>query len=650
MPNRAPEFSNPRPRLVCRVVVGGLILAGMVGVLVANDAPSKKNAASNAPNSGPLAATSPGTPRAGAPAQEAMITKEWKVPTDLIPMAVPADRQAARNWLISKGIIFQGKTSAEMHLGNSRLIVRNSLDQLDLIDALLSARRPPAPLVIPASAMDPNNDPHALPVHPAPRGEFTGRVVDRDGKPVAGVLVDPWHHDDETHTTTDGTFRMTGLNADRRLAVRFSKEGFATYTITKQPLGELRAPLILDDRTWLEGVVTAPDGRPVANALIRANQGPKNADYAQFNSIWSETRSDAQGRYKLHAQDDAYDVHVTAADGLAGRWLKVLVRPNEAATLDLPLAPGIVFLAHVVDSQTGKPVVGVRVWDWAHPGLEGTSDAEGNLRIIGLLPGPFEFRVEASGIARWWSAESTWEFSRRPTVKDAFQRNFDPLHYDLTMGMKPVTITVEKAVRVRGHVFDPNGYPVADATVAPANTGTGNSLTGDTRFSVRTATDGSFEMFLPASNGREYNLMAHDGGYQEWRNWGNGVREPFKTKPGEEIEGVELRLAIPGTVRGRVVDTAGRPQPHLEVTARAADLLENRYYDPTTLTDANGRFELQFIRPGMHRIDIVRYDGTGPERLVGSTTVNVAEGQIFQLADMVAQGGAPRAAYQARQP
>src|SRR5205823_2908363 len=137
----------------------------------------------------------------------------------------------------------------------------------------------------------------------------------------------------------------------------------------------------------------------------------------------------------------------------------------------------------------------------------------------GLLPGPFEFQVEAKGIARWWSAECTWDSSRKQIVNGKLQRNFDPLHYDLTMGMKPVTITVENAVRVWGHVFDPNGYPVADATVAPANTGTGNSLTGDTRFSVKTATDGTFEMLLPASNGREYNLMAHDGGYKQWRNW-----------------------------------------------------------------------------------------------------------------------------------
>ena len=50
-------------------------------------------------------------------------------------------------------------------------------------------------------------------------------------------------------------------------------------------------------------------------------------------------------------------------------------------------------------------------------------------------------------------------------------------------------IVVEKGVRIRGRVVDPDGKPVVGATVAPALTGTGNSLTGDTRFSV-TSKDG----------------------------------------------------------------------------------------------------------------------------------------------------------------
>src|SRR6185312_10277755 len=108
---------------------------------------------------------------------------------------------------------------------------------------------------------------------------------------------------------------------------------------------------------------------------------------------------------------------------------------------------------------------------------------------------------------------------------------------------------------------------VAGATVAPALTGTGNSLTGDTRFSAETDKDGHFSVLLPASGAREYNLVAHDGKDQQWRTWANGVLSPFRTKPGQVIENVELQLTRPATVRGRVTDASGKPVAGREVRA-----------------------------------------------------------------------------------
>jgi hypothetical protein len=160
---------------------------------------------------------------------------------------------------------------------------------------------------------------------------------------------------------------------------------------------------------------------------------------------------------------------------------------------------------------------------------------------------------------------------------------------------------------VTGKVLDPDGKPVAGATVAPALTGTGNSLTGDTRFSVKTDKDGGFRVVLPASGDREYNLIAHDGEYQQWRTWANGVRPPFRTRPGEAIDGVELRLDRPAVVRGRVTDAKGQPIAGREVRASAADRLENRYYDPTATTAADGTYELKFVRPGEQFIQVAPF-------------------------------------------
>ncbi len=98
---------------------------------------------------------------------DVLVTKEWKIPPDLIPrtpgaggaqgaaLAAPtfggggspadasrggsgiADRESAKNWLIANGVTFNGPASAIYIIRSSRLIVRNTQDQLDLIDTII---------------------------------------------------------------------------------------------------------------------------------------------------------------------------------------------------------------------------------------------------------------------------------------------------------------------------------------------------------------------------------------------------------------------------------------------------------------------------------------------------------------------------------
>ena len=260
---------------------------------------------------------------------------------------------------------------------------------------------------------------------------------------------------------------------------------------------------------------------------------------------------------------------------------------------DIQLQPGVAFRAVVVDAQSGEPVPNVRLWHWQQPGVKGRSNADGLIIIPSMLPGTFQFDVDAEGYTRWWSETTKSEWNRRRIANEQlhWQRNFDNLDFELEPGMPAAKIVVEKGVRIRGRVLDPDGNPVVGATVAPALTGTGNSLTGDTRFSVATKDDGRFEMLLPASNDAQYNLVAHDGKYNQWRKWANGVLPPITTVPGQEIDDVELKLTRPATVRGKVVDAAGKPVPFCEVRAHSADKIENRYYDPTTKSKEDGTFE-----------------------------------------------------------
>jgi protocatechuate 3,4-dioxygenase beta subunit len=454
-------------------------------------------------------------------------------------------------------------------------------------------------------------------------GELAGVVIDEAGRPLEGVNVHVWDWapGNETRTGKDGVFRLKNLGRGSKVQVRFRKPGYSPEMFMQQPTGVACWVVALDKKTHFEGIVRGPDGKPAAGALIRANQGPKRFDGGVLTTIWTETTTDQSGKYRMRVQPDEYEFLIKAPGVGVARMDRTPIAHGEARKLDVRLQLGVTFRAVAVDANSGKPVANVRLWAWEHKGIEGRTDARGEVVIAEMLPGRFAFQIEAAGYARWWSEEAASEWNRRQIAKPklSWQRNFDDIDFDLTLGMVPVKIALEKGVRVRGKVLDPDGKPVAGATVAPALTGTGNSLTGDTRFSVATRADGTFEALLPASNDARYNLVAHDGKYGEWRKWANGVLPPIQTRPGQKIDGVTLKLTRPAVVRGKVVDASGKPVAYREVRAHAADKRENRYYDPTTTTRADGSFELRFVRPGEHYIQAAPFWLTAEEAPPRST-------------------------------
>jgi beta-lactamase regulating signal transducer with metallopeptidase domain/protocatechuate 3,4-dioxygenase beta subunit len=466
--------------------------------------------------------------------------------------------------------------------------------------------------------------------------ELAGRVVDEGGLPIEGVKVLVWERDDEKiRSDKDGQFRKkieTTHGDEKHLLVRLMKSGYAPYLVVDWRLGLRNQTVVMETKTFFEGTVRGPDGKPAANVLVRANQGPKEDNPAAVvGEIWSETKTDAEGRYKLLVQPDTYAFDVRAPgigsarvpkDGEKGDNAaadsnllpqpprpKILIMPNEARRLDIKLESGIEFRAKVVDLITGKPVPKVRLWHWQYPGIEGRTNDEGLVTISSMPNGEFTFMIDPpAAYVQGWSNEipDRWKKLIADLGRDGSSKVMIPLDqglpFDLQPGMPEVTITLEPGVTISGRALDPNGIPVAGATVAPARSGKGFSLTGDTRYSVATKADGTFTVVLPpsagSSAGSKYNLMVHDGTYQQWRKWANGIGPVLETKPGQKFDKVELKLTNPGTIRGRTVDERGKPVANVYVQTTSADRLENNYYNPATRSDKNGRFELRFVRSG----------------------------------------------------
>jgi len=447
-------------------------------------------------------------------------------------------------------------------------------------------------------------------------GQLSGQVVDASGRPLPGVEVDAWtwHPGNETRTGEDGRFQLNGFEPGEEVEVEFRRAGYSPALFAARQAGTAGWTITLRNDTYLEGRVVGRDGRPVPFARVRAARGPIRNPNVVIGSVWTETTTDSAGKYRLYLEPDTYDLKLRLPNVGVARYEGTRIAAGEKRNFDIRLQPGPAFRAEMVDSETGRPIKGIRLWNGREPGIEGVSNEAGQLTIEDMMPGPFEFYVAAASdpgpselageYARWWSPDAV-NPDERLELRDGgrtFQRNFDSLTFNVRDNVVPVRIFLEKAVSISGRVVDPDGMPVAGATVAPAKTGTANSITGDTRYSVRTAADGTFRMRLPASGNAQYNLVAHDGGYQEWRRWANGVGEPFKTQPGDVLSEVTLTLSRPCVVRGRVVDGAGAPLADHRVRTQAADRLANRYYDPQTTTDENGEFELRFVRPGRHYV------------------------------------------------
>ena len=252
--------------------------------------------------------------------------------------------------------------------------------------------------------------------------EFAGVVVDEKGKPLAGVKVYIWDWVDSpenyTFTGADGTFRIKDCGPDRQVQVRFEKTATSPVMVTRQQVGVKGLVVAMDRATYFEGVVRGPDGKPAVGALVRADQGPKMLDGVVCTHVWTEAKTDAEGRYRLYVQPDEYAFHVRVPGVGVARLPKTGIAHGQGQKLDIALRGGIAFKARVIDSVSGKPVAGLRLFDWEQKDITGTSDAAGEVAIKDMLPGDFTFQVESAGHARWWSERATRSGSgRRSTTR-----------------------------------------------------------------------------------------------------------------------------------------------------------------------------------------------------------------------------------------
>ena len=267
-------------------------------------------------------------------------------------------------------------------------------------------------------------------------------------------------------------------------------------------------------------------------------------------------------------------------------WLFLVLFPCSAFSADVPE----VFAGKVFDAA-GAPVAGATVWltseNWDEPGtppiLARREVAEdGSFRFTDLpaapeRPGSYSVVARADGWAFAWSGR-------------------------LRQSRRQIRLRLCNEFPLRGRVVGPDGEPVAG--VRPRVT----FLTHRPGFDPLAIGTFSSAFAPPVAISEMMVTATDDAGRFALRSIPLGVNmhlriadERFASafagpawrelREGREIE---ITLERPGTIRGRVLDARdGTPKPGLSVGSWFAD---------TTTTDADGRYELTNLRPGMHHV------------------------------------------------
>lgn len=443
-------------------------------------------------------------------------------------------------------------------------------------------------------------------------GRLRGKVVDPQGRPVAGAAVLAIHQSalgdrafspsdpvaDRAVTDPQGRFELPHVRPEQSYEIRASRAGAfpaAQSATVGDPAAKPRdLTLVLAPARAARGKVQDAAGRPIpgAEAIVRPALRPGSQDDGSAEETDSPpVQSDAQGVFSLPELPAAEVELSVRRKGYAPAVFPALRVPNGAGPADLgvvTLRPGAPLTGRVIDPR-GQAVPGGEIFLLDRPAspqemeraLKGrkpaaTVAADGRFSIEDLARGaPVHVAVRASGYR-----VAQVRAVRPPTAK-------------------LVVIRLEPEATLMGRVVDEAGEPVPGARI-----------------------DLYWQAFLPEEPDRPVgepilqNTRADGEGRFELRGLPAGTaRVGVSAQAFVPLEGVEVELPRPATagelrlvlergalLQGRVTTAAGEPVPAVRVgvSGAAASTNDDGLY---WLEGAElGRQEVLFLHPSHGRV------------------------------------------------
>lgn len=371
----------------------------------------------------------------------------------------------------------------------------------------------------------------------------------------------------------------------------------------------------------IRGRVVSADGRPVTNATVMA-QGISATPSIKIKPV------DAEGSFLLEDLPAGLYIVIANAPGYIDETMTTgdpseLPRYLIGSRLKITMIKGGVVTGVVTDSK-GQPVVGVPVI--ASPptgasslssfmgGMTGETDDRGIYRLFGLPPGPYT--IAAGGGSPFGQFSTTgfeldvptfYPSSTRDTAVPVAVRSGDEatgidIKYRGTEGhaISGVVLGTVETGAAGGAVF---------VMLSPAGTSAIQSMALTTAleqrrvFSFNGVADGDYDLFAGHQGGATENQM---------------VASKRVTVRNGDLTGVELKLAVPGSIAGTItLDRINdedkcdkRSSQTMEILIKTPrddavkvgrSLMPSLFGNVGTMINAKGEFNIRNVEPGKYR-------------------------------------------------
>lgn len=479
---------------------------------------------------------------------------------------------------------------------------------------------------------------------PGQGNRLMGRVVDPDGRPVAGatlklssrpmmgdaLVLDFFNPAPKPVVPIVVQSDAAGTYAFRDVSPRndyYLKAEHSEYASAQESLvqvgerGEFPGPeIVLRTGSGLSGYVRDIGGNPVHDAELVLDsayvmnweaESPDRMVASSDNAGYYEFKNVPQGPRNLMVRAEGYGVQVHS-----GNDLQFKGEPGDVREIHFELAPGFPIVGQVLDPEgvgvPGAKVSAVHFQNQTTSRGEAVTDAQGRFHIENLRDGSYIMMVQAAGF-------SQERLNRVPAGK-----------VDVVIDLKRQACVVGRLAMPEGDV---PALRVELQRTSPKNSPTDVQIFESTNIAadVAAGSDGSFR------------LCGVEPGYYMVVGSGEGFAPTqsnvFQVLDGQDPPAVSVTLRVGGTIRGRVVDPAGSPVAGAQVISRDQETPDNgndaffgsfvtsTATERTSRTNAEGEFVLAHLAPGNYKvvIDHPQFAGTT------LTSLQVADGQTAQV-------------------